>query len=571
MPPRRTDQGHSDRRRSRHLNGRSVLLETRVFHPEIDKNAIAEAAEIIRRGGLLGIPTETVYGLGADALNEDAVKAIFAAKGRPQDNPLIIHVPSCHWLERYCRDIPDTAYRLAERFWPGPLTMILPRRENVPLLTTGGLETVGVRCPDHPVTLAIIEKAGVPVAAPSGNTSGRPSPTTAAHMLEDMEGKIDGIVDGGPCRVGVESTIIDLTVTPPRLLRPGGLPLESLREVLGDVVVDSAVKHRMSEGEKPRAPGMKYRHYAPKASVTVVTGEPVRSAAYISSHLAEGDGVICFSEFISEFAGHIVHDLGPSADCLTQAQHVFDALRTFDSTGVTRILAQCPDEKGLGFAVGNRLKKAAGFMVVDVGKKPFVIGITGPTGSGKTSALNALKRLGARIIDCDAVYHEMLKQDSALQKEITDAFGDVFNREGLDRKKLGSIVFSDPDALNRLNSVVYTRLIPEIRKLVYLSDESVVGVDAINLFESSLNSLCDRTVGVIAPAEIRVKRIMERDGIREEYARLRIGAQKDEQFYRRSCTDILMNDSASLEEFENKAYAFFCHMLKRKKEEDNHE
>ena len=226
-------------------------MNTIVFHPESDPNAVRDAAAILRRGGLLGIPTETVYGLGADALNEDAVSRIFLAKGRPQDNPLIIHVPDASWLESYCRDVPPAAYQLAERFWPGPLTMILPRRDIVPLQTTGGLETVGVRCPNHPVTLAIIEAAGVPIAAPSGNTSGRPSPTTAAHMIEDMDGRIDGIVDGGPCTVGVESTIIDLTVTPPRLLRPGGLPLESLR---------GQGRHR-SAGRRGASPGS--RHVVP--------------------------------------------------------------------------------------------------------------------------------------------------------------------------------------------------------------------------------------------------------------------------------------------------------------------
>ena len=182
-------------------------METKIFYPEKEHTAIAEAAEILRRGGLVGIPTETVYGLGADGLNEDAVRRIFEAKGRPQDNPLILHIPSANWLERICRDVPPAAYELAERFWPGPLTMILPRRENVPLRTTGGLETVGVRCPDHGVTLAIIEAAGVPVAAPSGNTSGRPSPTAAAHMIEDMSGRIDAIVDGGSCRVGGSSDL----------------------------------------------------------------------------------------------------------------------------------------------------------------------------------------------------------------------------------------------------------------------------------------------------------------------------------------------------------------------------
>ena len=331
-----------------------------------DKESIAQAADILRRGGLLAIPTETVYGLGADGLDETAVLHIFEAKGRPQDNPLILHIPDASWLTRYCEDVPDAAYKLAERFWPGPLTMILKKKPCVPLRTTGGLETVGMRCPDHAVTRAIIEASGVPVAAPSANTSGRPSCTTAEHVREDMWGKIDGIVDGGPCQVGVESTIIDLTVTPPQLLRPGGLPLESLRDALGEVTVDKAVTQKMNDGEKPRAPGMKYRHYAPKAPVTVVTGDPEASARYIQTHLPEGAGVICFTEYKELFPGSSIHDLGPAADKAEQARRVFDALREFDHEAVTEIYAQCPDTAGLGLAVANRLKKAAGFHVIEV-------------------------------------------------------------------------------------------------------------------------------------------------------------------------------------------------------------
>ena len=337
-----------------------------IYFTDFTQENIQAAAQIIRRGGLLGIPTETVYGLGADALNEQAVLHIFEAKGRPQDNPLIIHIPDESWLERYCENVPEAACRLAARFWPGPLTMILPRKPVVPLRTTGGLETVGVRCPDHPVTLAVIRAAGVPIAAPSGNTSGRPSPTCLADMREDMDGKIDGVFDGGPCSVGVESTIIDLTVTPPRLLRPGGLPLEALREVLGEVAVDKAVVSRLADGEKPKAPGMKYRHYAPKAPVTVFTGAPEASAQEIRRRLPDGAGVICFTEFAPMFAGHSVHLLGPAADKAAQARRVFDALREFDHEHVTEIYAQCPDAEGLGLAVGNRLKKAAGFHVVEV-------------------------------------------------------------------------------------------------------------------------------------------------------------------------------------------------------------
>ena len=328
------------------------------------------AAAILREGGLVGIPTETVYGLGANGLDEDAVGRIFAAKGRPQDNPLILHIPDVSWLERYCKDIPLTAYQLAEAFWPGPMTMILYHKEMVPNAVTAGLDTVGMRCPAHKLCRDIIAAAGVPVAAPSGNTSGKPSPTTAQHMLEDMDGKIEAIVDGGACAVGVESTIIDLTCNPPRLLRPGGITLEQLRSVLGEVDVDPAVTRLLGAGEKPKAPGMKYRHYAPKAPVTVVTGDPKKSAAYIAAHAQSEDGIICFDEFLPLFTGHCsarpVMDLGPAGDKEEQARHIFDALRSFDHTTVPAIWAQCPDSSGIGLAIANRLNKAAGFHIIEV-------------------------------------------------------------------------------------------------------------------------------------------------------------------------------------------------------------
>lgn len=337
---------------------------------KLTEGDLAQAARVLREGGLLGIPTETVYGLGANGLDPEAVGAIFAAKGRPQDNPLILHIPSADWLERYCREIPDTAYDLARRFWPGPLTMILKRRELVPNVVTAGLDTVGMRCPDCALTREIIAVADVPVAAPSGNASGRPSPTTAADMLEDMEGKIDAIVDGGPCRVGVESTIIDLTVRPPRLLRPGGVTLEALREVLGEVEVDDAVRRLMAPGEQPKAPGMKYRHYAPKAPVTVVKGTPEDTAEYIAAHLGETSGVLCFEEFLPQFTRRLgmrpVMSLGPAADQAAQARHIFEALRAFDRLEVTEIWAQSPTDTGLGLAVTNRLNKAAGFHIIQL-------------------------------------------------------------------------------------------------------------------------------------------------------------------------------------------------------------
>ena len=444
-------------------------METKWFDLRTAEDAehIAQAADILRRGGLLAIPTETVYGLGANGLDENAVLHIFEAKGRPQDNPLILHIPDASWLTRYCKDVPEAAYQLAERFWPGPLTMILKKKPCVPLRTTGGLETVGMRCPDHAVTRAIIEKAGVPVAAPSANTSGRPSCTTAEHVREDMWGKIDGIVDGGACEVGVESTIIDLTVTPPQLLRPGGLPLESLIDALGEVTVDKAVTQKMGEGEKPRAPGMKYRHYAPKAPVTVVTGSPRASARRLLAALGARDGVICFDEFAPLFVGHIVHRLGASGDKLAQSQHVFDALRTFDATDVPAIWAQCPDSAGLGLAVGNRLKKAAGFHVVEADSQRVVLGITGGTGAGKTSALRAIEALGGQVIDCDAAYHEMLAENEELRNAINEKFPGVFRSDGsLNRRKLGEEVFARKDRMEQLNEIVFRFLVPEIERRV---------------------------------------------------------------------------------------------------------
>lgn len=546
-------------------------MNTRYFtitDPARESAAVGQAAEILRRGGLLAIPTETVYGLGADGLNEDAVRHIFEAKGRPQDNPLILHIPDAGWLARYCKNVPETAYRLAERFWPGPLTMILSKADCVPLVTTAGLDTVGMRCPDHAVTRAIIAAAGVPVAAPSANTSGRPSCTSAVHVREDMDGRIDGVVDGGACRVGVESTIIDLTCTPPRLLRPGGLPLEDLREVLGEVAVDKAVTQPMAAGEKPRAPGMKYRHYAPKAPVTVVTGAPRASARRLLASLGERDGVICFDEFAPLFAGHIVHRLGASGDKLAQSQRVFDALRTFDETKVPAIWAQCPDSAGLGLAVGNRLKKAAGFHTESADEGVLVLGITGGTGAGKTTLLRALERRGALVLDCDAVYHEMLRSDAPLRADLTDAFGEVFAPDGgLDRQKLGKIVFGDDAALARLDGVIFCHLPRALARRMEASGARLIALDAIKLIESGLGTLCDVTVAVTAPEEVRVRRIMARDGISEDYARARVRAQRSEEDFRADCGAVFENNYPTPAQAALAAEEFVDIIIKKSKED----
>ena len=449
--------------------------------------------------------------------------------------------------------------------------MILKRKPIVPDETTAGLDTVGVRCPDHPVTLSIIREAGVPVAAPSANASGRPSCTTAQDVLEDMEGKIEGVVDGGACSVGVESTILDLTCEPPRLLRPGGLPLEELERLIGPIDVDKAVTRALQEGEQPKAPGMKYRHYAPKAPVTVVTGAPDKSAQEILRLVKAGDGVICFDEYARLFEGCEVHTLGPSNDKLAHSQRVFDALRTFDNSSVNQIYAQCPDNRGLGLAVGNRLKKAAGFHIIEAGSTQVVLGLTGGTGAGKTSALNAIRALGGTVIDCDAVYHEMLESNDDMRNAIHVTFPGVFSLDGkLDRKKLGQEVFADKERLEQLNAIIYKHIVPEVARRLAEGNGQLYAVDAINLMESGLDRLCDRTVAITSPLELRVRRIMNRDNITEQYARLRISAQKPDEFYRSKCDCELNNSADTVEAFEAEAHIFFERLVDEIKEDKAH-
>jgi len=330
-----------------------------------DPQTPALAAEMIRRGELVAIPTETVYGLGANGLDETAVARIFEAKGRPQDNPLILHISGPEQIELFCHHIPQKAYDLADAFWPGPLTIVLPARDIVPKRTTGGLSTVAVRCPDNDVTREIIRLSGVPIAAPSANISGKPSTTTAQHVLHDHDGKIAAIVDGGACRVGVESTIVDLTEERPRLLRPGGIGPEQLLEVLGDLVVDKAVTAQVDKDAVVKAPGMKYRHYAPSEPVVIVSGSREKAAAYIHRHFEPGDRVLCFEEELPLYANCAPLSYGQEADVNTLSAGLFAALRELDDPSIHQVYARCPVGGGVAYAVQNRLKKAAAFHIVD--------------------------------------------------------------------------------------------------------------------------------------------------------------------------------------------------------------
>lgn len=336
------------------------LLGTGTLKPE--EEAVCKAARILREGGLVAIPTETVYGLAANALNEQAVVRIFEAKGRPQDNPLIVHLGDKDWLPRYAREIPETAHMLMEAFWPGPLTIILKKAPVIPGIVSAGLETAAFRFPSHPVAAAVIREAGVPLAAPSANTSGSPSPTAAAHVLADLGGRIEAILDGGECSVGVESTVVTLCTPVPTVLRPGGVTPEQLREVLGEVHIDRAVTHMLEEGTKVASPGMKYKHYAPKVKVVIVKGEFEKIRAFVNEK-SEGAAVMCFDGEETAFSVPCV-PYGAPHDGEDQAKKLFNALRSLDGIGAQVVYARCPDPDGVGLAVYNRLLRAAAFRIL---------------------------------------------------------------------------------------------------------------------------------------------------------------------------------------------------------------
>lgn len=543
------------------------LRPTRAKQQDVTEK-IKEAARILREGGLVAMPTETVYGLGANALDADAVARIFDVKGRPQDNPLILHLSGQQWLPRYCANIPPLAFALARKFWPGPLTLVLKRRNNVPDCITAGLDTVAVRCPNHPVALALIRELGMPIAAPSANLSGRPSCTTAQEVMEDMGGRIQAVLDGGACAVGVESTILDLTGTQPRLLRPGGVSIEAIETLIGSIAVDKAVTAPLSGDEHPKAPGMKYKHYAPRVPLTVFSGAPDATAHEMERRMCPRTGIVCFDEYKHLFEFQETRPIGSYNDTAEQARRVFSALREFDDTACTEIYAQCPDSRGLGFAVGNRLKRAAGFRVVECDAQRVILGLTGGTGAGKTTVLNIIEEMGGSVLDCDKVYHELLDENEDLQFEVRRAFRGVFTIDGtLDRKKLGAEVFAKPDQMARLNQIVYRYLVPVLERKIESVHEGLCAVDAVNLIESGLDRLCDATIAVTAPIEVRVRRVMARDGIPEQYARLRISSQKSDEYYRSKCGYELNNAADTPELFKREARIFLRRLIEDLQEE----
>ena len=335
------------------------------------KQDIQTAGKLLKDGELVAIPTETVYGLAADALNGEAVANIFKAKGRPMDNPLIVHIADLSQVDDLVAFVPPVLEDLAKAFWPGPLTVIMEKSDLIPDEVSAGLDTVAIRMPSHPDALAIIQAAGTPLAAPSANTSGMPSPTTAAHVMHDMDGKIAAVVDGGACEVGVESTVLTLCTRVPRILRPGRVTPEDLFDVLGEVDVDDAVLGQLAEGAVAASPGMKYKHYSPNAEVFIVDGTKEGFANFVNDKVAERAAEeAAVAALVFDGEEDLVHcvtlPFGAEDDPLGQAEHLFDDLRRADELGVSDIYVRCPSAEGVGLAVMNRLLRAAEFRIIQV-------------------------------------------------------------------------------------------------------------------------------------------------------------------------------------------------------------
>ena len=524
-------------------------MDTRILDAGKEYD-IKAAGEILRRGGLVDIPTETVYGLAGNALDPTVSAQIYKVKGRPSDNPLIVHITSMEELPPLVTEIPEAARKLAEAFWPGPLTIIMKKSPLVPKETTGGLDTVAVRMPSHPAAQAIIRAAGVPLAAPSANLSGLPSPTVFEHVCDDLTGRVDAIVNGGDCAVGVESTVITVVTEIPRVLRPGGVSVEQLRAVLGTVEVDRAVLEKPAENACVSSPGMKYKHYAPKADITIVDASLAEYAAFVN---AQPDATaLCFEGEEKVLSCPCVL-FGRAEDALSQAHCLFAALHTLDEIGAKTVYARMPRKTGVGLAVYNRLIRAAAFRVL-VPRDEMIVGLTGQTGAGKSTVSKILAERGCTVIDCDGVTRDPALYSGACLEELQKAFGrDIIEPDGrLNRRLLANRAFADEASaatLNRItHPVIYSRLCAEIDACRRAGARLIV-LDAPTLFEAGVDRLCRRVVSVVAEESVRMQRIMQRDGLTEVEAKRRMHAQQTDAFYA-DRSDFVLDNTVSVSETE---------------------
>ena len=528
-------------------------MQTKIYKitdPQQQSYELKDAAQFIKSGELVAFPTETVYGLGANAHDGQAVKKIIAAKGRPQDNPLIVHITEIEELYPLVREVTESAKRLAEKYWPGPLTIILPKSDIIPQEVSGGLETVAVRCPSHPVARAFLKAAGAPIAAPSANISGFPSPTAFRYVFDDMNTRIPAIIDGGDCDFGIESTVVTLATSPPRLLRPGAVTLEQLRQVLGQVTVDPAVLNPLADGVKAESPGMKYKHYAPRAEIYIVRGNKDKFVEYVNLHSDEADTVLCFEGEDDEIRLPCV-TMGRADEPLTQSHRLFDALRELDERGAKRVFSRAPRENGIGLGVCNRLYRAASFRFLNE-LKSTVIGITGGTGAGKSTVCAALAgEESTAVVDADKIAREVTERGSPVLSSLADRFGkDILDADGaLLRHKLAERAFSSEENTRALTEITHPEIIRRCRAEIdaLRGRYSTVLLDAPLLFTSGLDKICDKTVRIIADENIRTARIMKRDGITENEAKKRINAQTEEELLSQHADITINNDGAPLD------------------------
>lgn len=498
------------------------------------------AGEILRNGGLVAFPTETVYGLGADALNEEAVRSIYVAKGRPSDNPLIVHVAEIQDIKPLVERIPPNAQALIDAFFPAPLTIILKKSKLIGNVVSGGLQTVAVRMPQNEIAQKVIKASGCPIAAPSANTSGLPSPTKAKYVINDMQGKIDAIIDGGDCEFGVESTVITFESNIPTILRPGAITKEMIEKVIGEVAVAPAVFEGLEINEEAASPGMKYKHYAPKARVIIVNADKEKYEEFVNSK--KNAFALCFDDD-NITVPKVTY--GKENDDSSQARELFDALRKLDELGAKKVYARIPSKTGVGMAVYNRLIRAAAFNIIDL-KKPFLIGLTGPTGAGKSYICEKLAEKGFNIVSADKIARMVVEKNSPLLPVLAKEFGDdIIKEDGeLNRELLAKRAFWHKQRTQKLNDIMH----PAIMEQSIIQADGYCVFDASQLFEARGQKFCSKVVSVLADKDLRINRITKRDGITKEQAEKRINVQFDDEFFINNSDFVIYNNGEDVDE-----------------------